>query len=400
MNNFEYYAPTKVLFGKGTAALAGEQAAQAGAKRVFIVYGSERIKRNGLLDQVRISLDEKGIFSEAFGGVKPNPTLAHALEGVKRAISMEADLILAIGGGSVIDTAKAVAHNTANPEAGLWDIWTGKTKISRSLPVGVVLTMPAAGSEMSDSAVLTNEDTSEKLGLSTPLNRCRFALMDPEASKELPDWQLKNGIVDIMMHTMERYFISGIKCEMTDYIAEGLLRTVRDNGRLALADRNDYDAMAEIWWCSSLSHNGITECGRGKDFSVHKLGMALSALFDYTHGASLSAIWASWARYLYEDEPGRFARYARNVWDIAEEDDLKAALMGIDATERFFREIGMPVSLKQLGLDDPDDETLKALSMHATRNNTVKLTRIRPLDAGDVEQIYRNSLQHPDGYAD
>ena len=389
MNNFEYYAPTKVVFGRDAAAKAGEEAAKAGAHRVLIVYGSDRVLKNGLLDRVRDSLTAAGITSETFGGVKPNPLLSHARDGVVRAINMDADLILAIGGGSVIDTAKAIAHGKANPQSDLWDLWLGRAPLNVSTPVGVVLTMPAAGSEMSDSAVLTNEDTSQKKGLGTPLNRCRFALMDPSAAQSLPDWQLTNGIVDIMMHTMERYFISGIQCEMTDCIAEGLLRTVRDSGRRCLADRTDYDAMAEIWWCSSLSHNGLTDCGRGKDFSVHKFGMALSAFYDYTHGATLSAVWASWARYLYKDAPDRFARYARNVWGISETDDLKAAVMGIDATEEYFREIGMPVSLHELGLDHPDDETLRKLALHATSGDTVKLSRIRPLTSAEVIEIYR-----------
>ena len=389
MNSFVYYTPTRVVFGKDSALKAGEEAARIGAKKALIVYGSDRVKNNGLLGQVEASLKDAGIESVSFGGVKPNPRLSHAEEGLQIAMDMDADLILAVGGGSVIDTAKAIAHGKANPGVKIWDIWTGAAQISVSTPVGVVLTMPAAGSEMSDSAVLTNEETQEKKGLGSPLNRCRFALMDPSAADALPDWQLKNGIVDIMMHTLERYFISGIKCNMTDYIAEGLIRTVRDNGRLALADRTDYDAMAEIWWCSSLSHNGLTDCGRGKDFSVHKLGMALSAFYDYTHGATLSAVWASWARYLYKDAIDRFAQYARNVWDIQEEDDELAAKKGIDATEAFFKEIGMPVSLSELGLADPDEETLHALAMHATSGDTVKLSRIRPLSAAEVVEIYK-----------
>ncbi|MBR1523749.1 MAG: iron-containing alcohol dehydrogenase, partial [Lachnospiraceae bacterium] len=219
-----------------------------------------------------------------------------------------------------------------------------------------------------------------------------FAIMDPTLADSLPDWQLKNGIVDIMMHTLERYFIPDIKCDLTDRIAEGVLKTVRDNGRLVLNDRSDYDAMAEIWWASSLSHNNLTELGRGKDFSVHKIGMALSAKYDYTHGATLSAVWASWARYLYEDATARFAKYARNVWGIDTADDRQAAILGIIATESFFREIEMPVSLKELGLDSPGDDEIRALALHATMDDTVKLSRIRPLMAGDIENIYRAAL--------
>ena len=392
MQNFTYHAPTEVIFGKDTAVKAGEAASKAGATRVFIVYGSERVRKSGLLDTVEESLDKAGLVHTAFGGVKANPTLAHAEEGAIKAAEAGADLILAVGGGSVIDTAKGIAHGAANPDKALWDIWTKKVPLKRSLKVAAVLTIPAAGSEMSDSAVLTNEAEGKKLGINTEFNRCVFAIMDPSLADSLPDWQLKNGIVDIMMHTLERYFIPDIKCDLTDRIAEGVLKTVRDNGRLALNDRSDYDAMAEIWWASSLSHNNLTELGRGKDFSVHKIGMALSAKYDHTHGATLSAVWASWARYLYRDAIGRFAGYARNVWGIDTADDEQAAILGINATENFFREIGMPVSLKELGLESPSDDEIRALALHATMDDTVKLSRIRPLTAADVENIYRAAL--------
>ena len=380
MQNFTYHAPTEVIFGKDTAGLAGEEARKAGASKVFIVYGSERVRKSGLLNTVEESL------------VKANPTLAHAEEGVKRAAEFGADLILAVGGGSAIDTAKGIAHGAANPDKALWDIWTKKVPLEKSVKVAAILTIPAAGSEMSDSAVLTNEAAGKKLGINTEFNRCVFAIMDPSLADSLPDWQLKNGIVDIMMHTLERYFIPGIKCDLTDRIAEGVIKTVRDNGRLVLNDRSDYDAMAEIWWASSVSHNNLTELGRGKDFSVHKVGMALSAKYDYTHGATLSAVWASWARYLYKDAAGRFAKYARNVWGIETADDEQAAVLGINATESFFREIGMPVSLKELGLEAPSDDEIKALALHATMDDTVKLSRIRPLTAADIENIYRAAL--------
>ena len=392
MQNFTYHAPTEVIFGKDTAGLAGEEAQKAGASKVFIVYGSERVRKSGLLNTVEESLDKAGLEHTAFGGVKANPTLAHAEEGVKRAAEFGADLILAVGGGSAIDTAKGIAHGAANPDKALWDIWTKKVPLEKSVKVAAILTIPAAGSEMSDSAVLTNEAVGKKLGINTEFNRCVFAIMDPSLADSLPDWQLKNGIVDIMMHTLERYFIPGIKCDLTDRIAEGVIKTVRDNGRLVLNDRSDYDAMAEIWWASSVSHNNLTELGRGKDFSVHKVGMALSAKYDYTHGATLSAVWASWARYLYKDAAGRFAKYARNVWGIETADDEQAAVLGINATESFFREIGMPVSLKELGLEAPSDDEIKALALHATMDDTVKLSRIRPRTAADIENIYRAAL--------
>lgn len=394
MENFVQYAPTEVIFGKGTENQTGEEVKKWGGSRVLLVYGGGSAVRSGLIGRVEQSLTEAGIAYEEFGGVKPNPRLAFAEEGVQKALAFGADFILAVGGGSAIDTAKAIAHGTANPEEKLWDIWTRKVPLTRSLPVAAVLTIPAAGSEMSDSAVLTNEEIGKKAGINTPFNRCRFAVMNPELAATLPAYQVACGVTDIMMHTMERYFIPGIQCEMTDCIAEGLLRTVIRNGAKVYENPADYDAMAEVMWCGSLSHNNLTECGRGKDFSVHKLGHALSARYDVAHGASLAAVWGSWARYLYQDQAlGRFVQFAKNVWGISEEgkSEQETALAGIEKTEEFFRSIGMPVSLSQLGVQPGEQERME-LSLDATMGDTVKLTRIRPLGAKEVNEIYQMAM--------
>lgn len=394
MENFVQYAPTEVIFGKGTENQTGEEVKKWGGSRVLLVYGGGSAVRSGLIGRVEQSLMEAGIAYEAFGGVKPNPRLAFAEEGVQKALTFGADFILAVGGGSAIDTAKAIAHGTANPEEKLWDIWTRKVPLTRSLPVAAVLTIPAAGSEMSDSAVLTNEEIGKKAGINTPFNRCRFAVMNPELAATLPAYQVACGVTDIMMHTMERYFIPGIQCEMTDCIAEGLLRTVIRNGAKVYENPADYDAMAEVMWCGSLSHNNLTECGRGKDFSVHKLGHALSARYDVAHGASLAAVWGSWARYLYQDQAlGRFVQFAKNVWGISGEgkSEQETALAGIEKTEEFFRSIGMPVSLSQLGVQPGEQERME-LSLDATMGDTVKLTRIRPLGAKEVNEIYQMAM--------
>ena len=389
MQNFRFYAPTEVIFGRDVENKTGETAAKYGT-RALLVYGKGSVVRSGLLDRVKASLDAAGIAWREFGGAQPNPTVAHAEQGVREALAFGADLILGVGGGSAIDTAKAIAHGAANPEAALWDIWTKKVPLTNSLPVGAVLTMPAAGSEMSDSAVLTNEAIGKKAGISTDCNRCRFAVVNPALGATLPKYQLAAGITDIMMHTMERYFIPGVRCDMTDEIAEGLLRTVVKNGPAVLADPADYDSMAEVFWASSLSHNYLTECGRGKDFSVHKLGHALSARYGVTHGASLAAVWGAWALHLYEDCIPRFAQYARRVWGVAEADDCAAAKAGIDATVAFFRSIGMPATLGELGVE-PTEEDMQALALDATMNNSLKLSRIRPLDAADTAEIYRRA---------
>jgi len=391
MDNFNYYAPTQVVFGRETENKTGEVALKYG-KKALLVYGKGSVIKSGLLDRVKRSLEKAGVEYEEFGGAKPNPTLAHAEEGIKAALEAGVDMIIGIGGGSAIDTAKAIAHGTANKDEKLWDIWTKKVPLTKSLPVGAVLTMPAAGSEMSDSAVLTNEEIGKKAGINTDFNRCRFAIMNPELGMTLPKNQLSAGVTDIMMHTMERYFIPGSDCDMTDEIAEGLLRCVIKNGERVVNDPSDYHAMAEVFWASSLSHNNLTECGRGKDFSVHKLGHALSARYDVTHGASLAAVWGAWAMELYKDALPRFARFARNVWNINEEDDEMAARHGIEKTVSFFKKIGMPVSLKELGVM-ATEEDIKALSLDATMNDTVKLSRIRPLNAAMVERIYQKAAE-------
>ena len=389
MKDFRYYTPTEVVFGKNTEGKAGEIAAKYG-KRALIVYGRESVVKSGLLDRVAASLEKADVAYSLFGGAQPNPTLAHAEEGVARAIESGADLIIGVGGGSAIDTAKGIAHGAANPGVPLWDLWTGKVPLTRSLPVGVVLTMAAAGSEMSDSAVLTNEAVPKKAGISTDFNRPKFALVDPALGATVPRYQIAAGVADIMMHTMERYFIPDSRAELTDEIAEGLLRTVVRNGRKLVDDPCDYDAACEVFWASSLSHNGLTGCGREKDFSVHKLGHALSAKYGATHGASLAAVWGSWAEEVYSDCLPRFARFAEKVWGVKEADAGEAAKTGVCQTVGFFSSIGMPTSLSGLGIE-PTDADLRALALDATANGTLMLSRIKPLGVEEVERIFRRA---------
>ena len=389
MNDFRFFAPTEVVFGRDAEDRTGQLAARYGS-RALLVYGGGSVVKSGLLERVAASLEAAGVPYETFGGARPNPTLAHAEEGVEKATAFGADLILGIGGGSAIDTAKAIAHGAANPGVPLWDLWTKKAPLTRSLPVGAVLTMPAAGSEMSDSAVLTNEAIGKKAGINTDFNRCRFAVMDPALGATVPKYQLAAGVTDIMMHTLERYFIPESRAELTDELAEGLLRTVIRNGKAVLDDPGNYDAMSEIFWASSLSHNNLTECGRGKDFSVHKLGHALSAKYGATHGASLAAVWGSWAEALYRDCLPRFCRYAEKVWGVRADDPEAAAREGIRRTVEYFASLGMPTSLRALGVA-PTDAEFRALALDATMNDSVRLSRIRPLGAAEVEAIFRSA---------
>lgn len=388
MQKFHYYAPTEVIFGENTELEAGKLIKKYGGNKVLLVYGGGSVVKSGLLDRVKDALLKEGVSYADWGGVKPNPRLSHAREGIVFALKENVDFILAVGGGSSIDTAKGIALGVANPQFDLWDIWTKKVPVEKSLPVASVLTISAAGSEMSESAVLTNEELGKKAGFGSPLNRPKFAIMNPELTYTLPKYQIASGIADIMMHTLERYFIPNQYNRLTDEIAEGLLRTIIDSGRTAMEDPTNYDAMSEIMWCGSLSHNDLTGLGRGKDFCVHKFGHALSAKFDVAHGASLTTIWGHWAAYVYENDLERFKHYAKAVWGIEKEDAKEAAEEAIRATVAYFKEIGMPTCMSELGVGILDEETLRMLSMDATMGGKAELSFIRKLNVEDVYHIF------------
>ena len=386
MHSFTFYSPTEVVFGPDTELQAAELVQKYGGSRVFVVYGGGSVQRSGLLERVTKVLTDAGLAVECYGGAKPNPTLEHARDGVRKAIGFGADLVLAIGGGSAIDTGKAIAHGVANPEQDIWNFWSREVPLERSMPVGVILTIPAAGSEMSNSSVLTNEDIGRKRGLSTDFNRPKFAIMNPELTYTLPDYQIGCGIVDIMMHTMERYF-NPVENPLTDALAEALLRTVIEQGRAAMTDHTDYTAMSELMWAGSLSHNGLTGLGGQGDWSVHQLGHEISARFDLAHGASLAAVWGSWAGYVSEQRPARFARFARNVWGLQMDEERAAAEAGINATVDFFASLGMPTGFDScIGLQT--DETCADMAYRCAYEGTRTIGTLRVLGQADIEQIY------------
>lgn len=390
MQSFQYYIKTDVVFGEGSVCRTAELVKKHGGSRVLVVYGGGSAKRSGLLDRVFALLDEALLPYDSIGGVQPNPRVELAREGVKRAVEFRADLILAVGGGSVIDTAKAIAHGAANPETDIWEFWKRREVLTRSTPVGVILTIPAAGSETSDSAVLTNEQECEKRGLNTDLNRPAFAILDPKLAMTLPPRQVSCGVTDILMHTLDRYFTPADDNELTDALAEALLRVVIRNGPKVVENENDLHAMSEIMWCGSVSHNGLTGLGAPREFTTHQLGHALSEKFDAIHGESLSAMWGSWARYVWETKPARFARFARNVWDVDDVDADEAAMLGIEATENFFRSLHMPVSLgelKDVGMQS--EEGLQELALRCSYQKTRTIGSFRVLGYDDMLEIYR-----------
>lgn len=390
MQSFQYYIKTNVVFGEGSVCRTAELVKKHGGSRVLVVYGGGSAKRSGLLDRVFALLDEALLPYDSIGGVQPNPRVELAREGVKRAVEFRADLILAVGGGSVIDTAKAIAHGAANPETDIWEFWKRREVLMRSTPVGVILTIPAAGSETSDSAVLTNEQEQEKRGLNTDLNRPAFAILDPKLAMTLPPRQVSCGVTDILMHTLDRYFTPADDNELTDALAEALLRVVIRNGPKVVENENDLHAMSEIMWCGSVSHNGLTGLGAPREFTTHQLGHALSEKFDAIHGETLSAMWGSWARYVWETKPARFARFARNVWDVDDVDADEAAMLGIEATENFFRSLHMPVSLGELkDVGVQSEEGLQELALRCSYQKTRTIGSFRVLGYDDMLEIYR-----------
>lgn len=391
MHAFTFSLPTQIVFGPGSEAEVGKLIVQQGGHRVLVVYGGQSAVRSGLIAKVQQALTAAGLEQETFGGIHPNPRLFQVREGVEKAKNMHSDFILAVGGGSVIDAAKAIALGVANPEADLWDFWLRKQPVERILPVGVVLTISAAGSETSNSAVLTRDDTLEKRGLGSELLRPRFAVMDPELTYTLPPYQIACGVVDIMMHTMDRYFTSVTDNTLTDEIAEGVLRNAVRWGKKALSNSKDYQAMSELMWTGSISHNDLTGLGAPKDFAPHQLGHELSAKFDCAHGASLSAVWGSWAAYCWKQNPTRFAQFGLKVWglELAETTMEDLAQQAIMQTVDYFRSLGMPTCLSELGCPIQTEEELQELARRCTFYGTRTIGAFQVLGYDDILAIYR-----------
>lgn len=389
MAGFTYYTPTKVVFGKETEQQTGELVKAAGAKKVLIHYGSGSVIRSGLLDRVKEKLCKEEIEYVELGGVVPNPRLSLVYEGIELAKREGVDFILAVGGGSVIDSAKAIGYGVAN-EGDVWDFYDRKRTADACVPIGVILTIAATGSEMSDSSVITKEEGWVKRGYNSDLCRPVFAIMNPELTMTLPDYQTACGCADILMHTMERYFTNGDQMEITDSMAEALLRTVMKNALILVNEPDNYDARAEIMWAGSLSHNGLTGCGStDKDFATHGLEHEIGGMFDVAHGAGLTAIWGSWARYVYRDCLHRFSRFAVNVMQIDPKDKKEemVALEGIAAMEAFFRKINLPVTMKELGIE-LTDEQIEELARKCSVACGGKKGSAKVLKESDMKIIY------------
>ncbi len=394
MLNFNYYAPTKVVFGKDTETKAGELIKSYGCKKVLIHYGGQSAKKSGLLDKVIKSVKDAGLDYIELGGVVPNPRLSLVQKGIDICKAQGVDFVLAVGGGSVIDSAKGISMGAVT-DTPVWDFYIGKAKSTGCLPVGAVLTLAAAGSEMSSSSVITNEDGDIKRGLNNDYYRPKFAIMNPELTYSLPDYQTFSGCTDIIMHTLERYFAKDKDHSMmVDSIAVGVVKTILYYGRILVKKPRDYTARAEVMWAGSLSHNTLTGPWGNGDWTSHQLEHELSGMFDVTHGAGLAAIWATWARYVYKEDLNRFVSFAVDMMGVPQpanpSEKENVALAGIDALEQFFRDIKMPVSIRELGVT-LDDDTFSKLAYKASFENTRTLGAIKKLTIDDMEAIYRKA---------
>ncbi len=392
MFGFKYFTPTKVVFGRETEYRVAELVREFGGTKVLLHYGGGSVIRSGLLARVTKCLDEAGIAYITLGGAVPNPRLSLVYEGIELCKKEGVDFLLAVGGGSAIDSAKAIGYGVAN-EGDVWDFYDYKRKAKGCLPLGVILTIAATGSEMSDSSVITKEEGLVKRGYSSDYCRPRFAILNPELTMTLPDYQTACGCTDIMMHTMERYFTNGGNMEITDSMAEGLLRTVKECAKALAKNPNNYDARAEVMWAGSLAHNGLTGCGNdGGDWMTHKLEHELGGLYDVAHGAGLAAVWGSWARYVYKNCLPRFKRFALNVMGVANEgSDEEIALRGIEAMEDFYREIKMPTNLRELGVK-ATEEDLKVMAHKCAVGVNGGMGSTRFLREEDMLAIYRMSI--------
>ena len=390
MNNFVFYSPTEFVFGKNTEVQVGALARKYGAQKVMIVYGGGSVVRSGLLDRVKQSLQEAGVAYCEMGGVQPNPTDGKVYEGIQLCRREQVDMMLPVGGGSVIDTAKAIAAGVLY-DGDFWDFFIGRAKVEKALKVAVVLTIPAAGSEGSGNTVITKTETLQKLGLCAPEHlRPVFSIMNPELTYTLPAYQTACGIADMMAHIMERYFTNTPDVEISDRLCEGTLTAIIKEAYRVKQQPDNYAARANIMWCGTVAHNGICGVGREEDWASHALEHEISAIYDVAHGAGLAVIFPAWMAFMAEHNPAKIAQFAHRVFDIPKSEDLEEmALAGTARLKHFFRYMGLPVSFKELGIEHPDiDRMLVSLRRNKGEllGNYVKLTMT------DCREIYRLAL--------
>ena len=387
MLNFEFYSPTRFIFGKNQEQQVGEQLKKRNVKKVLLHYGGSSIKKSGLYDRVVKSLNEAKIEFVELGGVVPNPRDTLVYKGIEMCKQNNVDFVLAVGGGSVIDSSKAIAVGTPY-EGDFWDFYCGKLEATEVLPVGVILTIPAAGSEGSDGSVITKEDGMLKRSYGTDLMRPVFAIMNPELTYTLPNYQTACGAADIMAHVFERYFTNTAGVDFSDRLCESVLSTIVKYVPIALKENDNYEARANIMWAGTIAHNGLCGVDRENDWGSHQIEHELSGLYDVAHGAGLAVVFPAWMRYVYKHDIMRFAQIAQRVWGC--EMDFRnpeaTALKGIEALEQFFKSIGLPITFNELGAKESD---IDFLAENADYNNGDKMGYFNPLSVDDVKQVLR-----------
>ena len=385
MNDFNYYTPTRYVFGRGVESQTGELTRWMGVDRVLLVYGMGSVVRSGLLDRVKASLDAVGIKYLELGGVLPNPTDDRVYEGIEMCRRENLTGLVAVGGGSAIDTAKAIACGVPY-EGDFWDFYAGKKIVEEALPVGVVLTIPAAGSEGSGNSVITKLDGLHKISLRTESAlRPKFAVMNPELTFTLPPYQTASGIADMMAHIFERYFTNTPETEVTDRVAEGVLKAIITEAPRVMSEPENYDARANIMWCGTLAHNGICGTGRQEDWVSHFMEHELSAVYGVTHGAGLAVMTPAWMTFMATHNPSKGAQFARRVMDVVNDDDTQAVLEGIARLRAFYASLGLPITLGQLGIENPDFDLL-VHKLHENKGEVIG--GYYRLTAVETRQIY------------
>ena len=386
----EYYTPTRVFFGKGAETKLGETLNRDGYKKALLHYGGKSAIESGVLERVEKNLLSNGIDYIKVGGVVPNPRVTLVRKAIEEAKKHGSEIIIALGGGSVIDSAKAIAYGLFNPEGDIWDYYLGERKVKGAFPLAAILTLSATGSEMSASSVISNDKgPGYKRGLNSEWGRPKYAFLNPELTYSVSPYQTASGSADIMMHTLERFFHSGEGLTLTDDLSVSLLKSVMAYTPIALSDPKNYEARANLMWAGSLSHNGLMNMGsdsRG-DWACHQMEHELSAKYDCPHGAGLTAIWGSWARYVFPSIKERLVILGEKLFSLEGESDLVAEKT-IDEMEKFFSSISMPVTIKELGIE-LSEEDIESLSFGATFHGKRTLGDSFRLGGKEISDIYR-----------
>lgn len=391
MDNFNFCSPTEFIFGRDTQKETGKALKKYGAAKVMIVYGSDRIKKNGLLDQIEKSISDEGIEYIEFGGIEPNPTAKKVYEGIALAVAEGVTFILAVGGGSPIDSAKAIAMGAVTTED-FWNFYNGKSKPVAALPVGVVLTIPAAGSEGSGNSVITNEETHQKISVRYPdLLRPRFSILNPELTYSLPWFQTACGIVDMMAHIYERYFSNTTGTQLVDAYSEAILRDVMDQAISLKLDGENYDARADVMWAGTLAHNGLCGVGKVEDWASHRMEHEISAYYDVAHGAGLAVIIPAWMTFCAKRNPDKLWRFAINVMSVdpTGKDTEEIIDEGISELKNFYHDLGLTTNLRELVGKEPDIDMM-VKSLHRNMGDT--LGNYVTLSMDDCKEIYKIAM--------